>query len=277
MGGGGAAATPAAALVGTSPSLAGMSCTQKIEEAIGMANIPGALLAELGGIKGIAAAVATAGLWFAVLQLTPVGWAADIAAALFVMGVVISGSEIVAGVKALYDCWHIACKEARTEDDLKRAGAAFADGVAKIGINGVLLVLDAKAAKRLGRANEVANAYREHGVPKTELPSYVAGTELGEAVTRPTLMPGDEFEIWVRDGAEPGIHAAPPSTDPETLGIELDGRHLETYRVTEPLTVTQSTVADFPQGKVPGVGGSGGGTQYILPPGWENSATKVGR
>jgi hypothetical protein len=248
-----------------------------MEKAISTANIPHALLAELGGAKGIAAALATAGLTFAVLQFTPVGWAGDIAAGLLAIGVVTSGSEIVSGVKALYDCWHIACKEAKTDDDLKRAGAAFADAVVKIGVNGVLLALDAKGATRLGRANTVGRAYSEHPIVNDDnLPSMVRGTNLGNPVLRRTLQPGDTFEMWVRDNGQPGMHATPPGTDPNTLGITTVGRHLETYQVTSPLDVTESTAADFPSGKVSGVGGTGGGQQYILPPNWQNSVQKVG-
>jgi type VI secretion system secreted protein VgrG len=258
-------------------SITSLDCTTKLEKAIATANIPQALLSELGGSRGIAAALATMAATFIVLQFTPVGWAGDIAAGLIAIGIVTSGSEIINGVKALYDCWQIACKEAKTNADLRRAGAAFGQAVAKIGINSILLILNVKGAKRLMRANEVANAYKQHPqITEKELPSYVAGSDLGADITHPTLLPGDEFEMWVRDGGEPGIHAVPPETDPNSIGIELEGRHLETFRVTEPLQVTQSTAADFPSGQVPGVGGTGGGTQYILPPGWQGSVEKVG-
>ena len=202
--------------------LARLSCAQKMEKAIGMANIPHAVLAELGGVKGIAAAIATAGATYAVLQLTPVGWAADIAAGLLAIGLIVSGSEIIEGAKSLYQSWQIACKESKTDADLGRAGAAFADAVAKVGVNGVLLTLDVKGGKRLGRANEMSDAYREHpNVREEDLKSYVSGTNLGQEVSHLTLKPGDTLEMWVRDGGRPGMHGTPPGTDPNTLGLEV--------------------------------------------------------
>ncbi|HZU30928.1 MAG TPA: hypothetical protein VFB79_07425 [Candidatus Angelobacter sp.] len=193
------------------------------------------------------------------------------------VGIVTSGSEIISGVKSLYDSWHIACREAKNNDDLKRVGAAFADAVAKIGVNGVLLALDAKGAKRLSRAHTVGRAYSEHPTVKNDnLPSMVRGSNLEKPVLQRTLQPGDTFEMWVRDNGQPGMHATPPGTDPNTLGINTAGRHLETYQITSPLNVTESTAADFPDGKISGVGGTGGGQQYILPPNWQSSVQRMG-
>jgi len=94
-------------------------------------------------------------------------------------------------------------------------------------------------------------------------------------VTEKTLQPGDTIDVWVRDGGQPGMFSTPPGTDPETVGIITAGRHLEQYVVTEPITVVQSTAKDFPTGLVPGVGGKGGGTQYMMPPSWKGATKKL--
>ena len=103
----------------------------------------------------------------------------------------------------------------------------------------------------------------------------VTGTNLGKSVSRPTLAPGNKFEMWVRNNSKPGMHAISPGTDPSTLGIEIANRHLETFEVKEPIQVTRSTVADFPKDRIADVGGKGGGDQYILPPKWQDSVRKV--
>jgi uncharacterized Zn-binding protein involved in type VI secretion len=95
------------------------------------------------------------------------------------------------------------------------------------------------------------------------------------AVTAKTLQPGDKVVMWVRDNGQPGIWAMPPGTDPETVGIILEGRHPEEYVVTEAFTVVQSKAKDFEKGIVEGVGGKGGGTQWIMPPTWKAKTQKL--
>ena len=94
-------------------------------------------------------------------------------------------------------------------------------------------------------------------------------------VTETTLQPGDVIDMWVRDDGQPGMFSTPAGTDPKTVGIITTGRHLEQYVVTQPITVVQSTAKDFPTGLVPGVGGKGGGQQYMMPPNWKGATQKL--
>ena len=107
--------------------------------------------------------------------------------------------------------------------------------------------------------------------------SYIVGSDPKKPVTKEKLPPKTKIYMWVRDNGKPGLFSAPPGTDPATLGIDTTGRHLEVYEVKEgcELNVVKSTAADFETGKIAGVGGKGGGTQYMLPPNWQDSVTKL--
>ncbi len=58
-----------------------------------------------------------------------------------------SGAQIVAGLKELYQFHQVCCKQAKTPNDLKRAGVLFADAVGKIGVNTLLAILGVKALR----------------------------------------------------------------------------------------------------------------------------------
>jgi hypothetical protein len=123
----------------------------------------------------------------------------------------------------------------------------------------------------------VANWYKQlPNVNDDNVGTYLRGTDFSKPVLERTLMPGDQVQVWVRDGGQPGNHFAPSGTDPSTLGINVEGRHLETYEVTKPMQVMETTAAEFPNGLIPAVGGNGGGQQYIMPPGGINSLRPVG-
>ncbi len=151
------------------PSLAGMTCAQKMEAAIKQAPLGKGVLDALGGAKGIAIALAAA----AVIQAIPVaGEVEDIVAALAVVGLAMSGAQIVSGLKELYQFHQACCKQAKTPNDLRRAGGLFADAVGKIGVNTLLAILGVKALKgaKGGRAtaeDEVAGS-RPHTIESTK-------------------------------------------------------------------------------------------------------------
>lgn len=105
--------------------------------------------------------------------------------------------------------------------------------------------------------------------------SYIDSADLDKPVTKETLHKGDKFDVWVRNGGQPGMYSMPPGTDPGTVAIETQNRHLEQYEVQQDLQVVKSTANNFDKGKVEGVGGKGGGTQYMLPPNWKNSVKKI--
>ena len=67
--------------------------------------------------------------------------------ALALVGLALSGAQIIAGIKELKQFHDLCCKEAKTPADLKDAGKVFADAVGKIGVNTVLAVLGVKGLK----------------------------------------------------------------------------------------------------------------------------------
>jgi hypothetical protein len=83
------------------------------------------------------------------------------------------------------------------------------------------------------------------------------------------------FQVWVRDGGTPGKYGSPVGEDPARLGIRIQRRHQEVFEVIAELTVVVCTAATFPTGLVAGVGGEGGGTQYILPPNWLGKVVRI--
>ena len=135
------------------------------------------------------------------------------------------------------------------------------------------------------RAAAVKQWYSQHpqyaGKPD-KLDSLAGGTDLSSNVKVKSLQPGTKVEQWVRTDGKPGIHFSPEGTDPSTLGIKVDsitgspeGRTLQVFEVKKPTQIMETKCSDFLAGNVDRVGGRGGGTQYIMPPGWENGLTRI--
>jgi len=128
----------------------------------------------------------------------------------------------------------------------------------------------------MDRRKLLEQALRKHGISDPALlESYILGCDLTLPVTEQTLPPGAVLEIWVRNGGVPGIYASPEGEDPRTLGIRIERRHREVYRVRTSLSIVRCTAATFAEGTVDEVGGAGGGTQYILPPDWKNAVERI--
>jgi|GEM_PF-1814427 hypothetical protein len=70
------------------------------------------------------------------------------------------------------------------------------------------------------------------------------------------------------------MYASYPGASMDSLAINGE-RTLVTYKTTAPVEVIESTAAKFPVGKVPNVGGAGGGKQVILPSGWQKVAKTI--
>ncbi len=89
------------------------------------------------------------------------------------------------------------------------------------------------------------------------------------------LRPGTVVEQWTRTGGVPGIFSTPLGSDPAKLGIDLQGRILVRYKVKQTMEVLETVIEDFKSGEIAGVGGNGGGIQYILPPEWGRYVQKT--
>lgn len=106
---------------------------------------------------------------------------------------------------------------------------------------------------------------------EARITSQMESIDWSKSVEEVTLQPGDQVDMWVRNGGMPGGYGTTPGTS-QGLGITMDPatglpaeRHLESFIVQEPISVIKSTAADFPDGKFSDVGGGGGGIQYHLP------------
>jgi len=99
--------------------------------------------------------------------------------------------------------------------------------------------------------------------------SHLAGTNLAATVVRRELKVGTEIIQYQTVGRQLGTYLASPGTAPGELGILADARVVRRFKVMKPFEAVESTASPFPKGKVPGVGGKGGGRQLIMPPDWE--------
>jgi len=122
----------------------------------------------------------------------------------------------------------------------------------------------------------LVQALRANGiVDSARLESHLLGCDFTQPVTEHLLEAGETFIVWTRNGGVPGKYAAPPNEQPERLGIMMDHRHPEVFRVLTPILVVRSTAAIFSTGVVDLVGGLGGGVQYLLPPNWNALVERV--
>jgi len=146
---------------------------------------------------------------------------------------------------------------------------------AEDGTDGVRVFRRPKVIKVMSR-EEAAEWYRKHYPEKyannpEALESHLAGTDWSKPVELVELPEGTPLIQYqhVRDNIpRQGMYAASPGTLPSELAIVGEGRRLGQFVTNGPVEVLRSTAAPFEIGKFPGVGGPGGGIQFILPPNW---------
>jgi len=137
--------TTLAALPPAAPrTIAEWTATEKLIEAYNRADIGDAVFEKLNSMmtpEALVTSVAVAVGTFAVVQFTPVGWAADLA----LLATAVFASAALANT--LTHLWYFAAaRDATTEEELDRAGEAFAAAVAEIGVDGLLFILARGAA-----------------------------------------------------------------------------------------------------------------------------------
>ncbi len=117
-------------------------------EAIKKANLAPEILEELGDIKTLVAGLVV-GLGIAtVIFFTGVGAVVEaIIAGLLLIGAATSGLQIGEGINSLMDFYQKTAN-AQTENDLADAGKSFADGIAKMGVGGLDLLLSVVGARK---------------------------------------------------------------------------------------------------------------------------------
>ncbi|MEU2258431.1 DUF4157 domain-containing protein [Nocardia xishanensis] len=121
-------------------AIAKMSKTEKLIEAYRRANITEAVRAKLASFitpRVLVAALISFAAAFAVSQLTPVGWAADIA---LILTAAFIATSLFSAVKHLANFVWLG-SDAGTPEELDAAGAEFATAVAEVGVDAVILVV----------------------------------------------------------------------------------------------------------------------------------------
>lgn len=132
------------------PTVALMTHEEKMEAAIDSANLGEEFKRELGDIKTLVATMVVVGGGLAVAGVgaaaTGVGLlvegVAGAGALLLVAGAAMGGWQTGAGLNALYDFFQeTRCDKAQTPQQLQHAGKQFAEGVAKVGIGTITVLL----------------------------------------------------------------------------------------------------------------------------------------
>ncbi|GLY94015.1 hypothetical protein [Actinoplanes sp. NBRC 103695] len=139
---GAATAQRAPAAPSTAGRVAAMSPTERLVEAFQRAPIAAAVRERILSVlspEALVAALLSFAAVFAISQLTPVGWAADLVLAL---SVVFVGAGLLRAAQHLVA--FAGASSATSEEELDQAGQEFADAVAEIGVDAVLLLLTRK-------------------------------------------------------------------------------------------------------------------------------------
>lgn len=120
--------------------------------------------------------------------------------------------------------------------------------------------------------NWLKKQYPQHPSESAEryarrIEDHVNSIDWNKPVKLVEFSPGDKILMYVREGGKPGGYGTIPGTSAEKLGLNLaeQPRNAITQTVKFKFQAVESTAAEFPTGKYPGIGGAGGGTQYQLP------------
>ncbi|MCE9635094.1 MAG: hypothetical protein K8T90_05245 [Planctomycetes bacterium] len=178
-----------------------------------------------------------------------------------------------------------------TKPSVEPGGAAAeADGAGKVGGKSSAhegAVEGAGTASR--RATPLTKSQAEAALrkrfPKADadkIRSHLDGIDDSRPIESVELKAGDRIDLWVsNDSGRPGAYGTEPGTK-SGLGIPMDAntglpldRHLEQFILTDDIIVVRSTAADFKPGKIAGVGGKGGSTQYLLPSDFLDNARRL--
>lgn len=143
---------------GGAGDIASMSLEDKMLAAIQYANLPQAVLAQLGDLRVLVGSILAVSAILGLLALTGFGAVAEVVAgALLLTGAFLSGRQIGNGLVAMADFVRLS-ESAKNTDDLKRAGARFGDAVAEIGVGSVGTALSIVGARGLSGAEGAEGA-----------------------------------------------------------------------------------------------------------------------
>ncbi|GEM_PF-728722 len=242
--------------------VADMSHIEKMASSIKQSDVPHAVLNELGGWGGIAAGLVTAGVVLGAIALAPeilvgsvivaaVGEVATIA------GVAMSGYQIGEGIGHLANFYNDTA-EASTCQALTNASKDFEQGVAKLGIGGVNVVMGAGDIQKAEKVKIAKAFYAESGFSDAKTLSHMEGINFSKDVEVVTLKEGTVVTQWVEDGKVGNYFTSVENGEAKNLGINFDNRSQVSFKLKEDAFALKSTAADYK-------GYPGGGTQYFSP------------
>lgn len=132
-------------------AIAGMTHEEKMEESIKRANLGPEVMEELGDIKTLVATMVIVVGILVAIAFTGYGALAEaIAAGLLIIGAAVSGVQIGEGINSMVDFYQkTRCDRATTPEDLDAAGKSFGDGIAKMGVGGLNLLLSVVGGRKV--------------------------------------------------------------------------------------------------------------------------------
>ncbi|WP_225000343.1 hypothetical protein [Cesiribacter sp. SM1] len=138
------------------PTIAQMTHEEKMQVAIKQANLSEEVLEEIGDIKTLVASMVVVGGILALIAATGYGAVAEaVAAGLLIIGGALSGHQIGEGINSMMDFYQkTRCDKAKTPQDLADAGKNFGDGISKMGVGGLNLLLAAVGGRKASRKTE---------------------------------------------------------------------------------------------------------------------------
>jgi len=143
-----------------------------MEAAIKGANLSPAIMAELGDLKTLMASIVIMGGLLIAIAATGYGAVAEaIGAGLLLGGAAMSGVQIGQGINSMIDFYQkTRCDRAKTSEDLADAGESFADGVAKMGVGGLNLLLSLIGGRKVPAKESMPMAKKPPKLPKKFIP-----------------------------------------------------------------------------------------------------------
>ena len=209
-----------------------MPIEQKMEIAIHNAPLTQGLRHELGDIRMLVASFVVATAVLMAVAATGVGALIEgVTIAFLLAGAALSGAQIGRGINSLMD-FHRQCERAKNEEDLKKAGLIFAEGVAAIGLGALFLLLSFLGARARGAAGGAAAAEESAEVapkgggeppPEVNEPGRIPDKPAESPQAPPSPQPAESLAAQSPQ-TPPSPQSANPAESPKIEPNELSGK-----------------------------------------------------
>jgi hypothetical protein len=177
-----------------------MTSGERLIAAIELAPIGGAVKEKIReALNPEALAIAVGAI--VAIQLIPVAWVAELAGV--ALAAAFLGWALYRAIRSLVE--FAEARNAQTDEDLRKAGRAFADAVAEIGVDAILVLL----THRISKAVKAQKA--EPPPPTTRVALVTAGDGSVVPVIADTIPPKVAGELGLRNEALPGARPGRPA------------------------------------------------------------------